>query len=232
MRAIPAAEEAADRRAEAAHKAATEAAIQAAIDAIPDSEFDDRAEIIEARNQASVASAELKHARAQRKKVDANPAPGRIAALQVELAGRETALRACEFAAVASGSADDLKACVVERAALRDLADELESLQSGWSQVLAAVPCAIDDESLAALETRAANAEQRIRDELDRLKRARADGTEARVRRRQEMAAMARGSVANPMEQLGNASRAREIAARREGVQFAATVEVGATGAG
>lgn len=54
--------------------------------------------------------------------------------------GRENALRACELAAVASGSADDLKACelkacVVERAALRELADELASLESGWSQV-------------------------------------------------------------------------------------------------
>jgi|GEM_PF-6977464 len=177
---------AAEREAEEARKAAAQAELEAAMDAIPDTAFDDNAEVVDLRSKLATATAELKAAKAARAKIDKNPTPAKIAELKAEIARREPALRAAEVEAVAKGDVE-ASAAVKARAELRTLADQLTTLESGWDAFLAGIEVDTSDASLKELASVADMFAVRVEETILRLKRERVDGTEARIRERQRI---------------------------------------------
>lgn len=177
---------AAEREAEEAMKAAEQAALEAEMDAIPDTAFDDNAEVVDLRSKLATATAELKAAKAARAKIDKNPTPAKIAELKAEIARREPALRATEVEAVAKGDVE-ASAAVKARAELRTLADQLTTLESGWDAFLAGIEVDTSDASLKELASVADMFAVRVEETILRLKRERVDGTEARIRERQRI---------------------------------------------
>ena len=218
MRATPLVEHEAQKAAAAAKAAAKAAELAEAVAAIPDQEFDQHPAIVAERAHLADIKRRLRAATAARAELDSNPTPARIEQTRAELDERTRRLAPLEAEAVKSGSDAALAEAVKERAAVRALADTLETLETGWAAVLSAVGCDTSDEALKALEAERDQAEARIATTLEQLKHARVTGAEARAafreaqraaaeRERQELEA--RGAF-----QSKNA-RARVIAARR-----------------
>lgn len=208
---------AAEKAAEQAKRDAAEAQTQAAIDQIADTAFDDHPAVIDARQRASDAADALRRAKAARKKLDSNTAPKRIATLQAETQTRSDALKAAELESVIKGA--DIEVLRRERAAIRDLSDELAVLESGWEQFQATITEPTSDADLAELTEATAAAEIRIEQTIHALKRDRVTGVEERAKARAELVALARSNTAP--DPIGKNETGRRMAARREATKAA-----------